>query len=48
MKGRVAESGGGGLFAPRSVEPFINYGERAGVVCAASREQRQRGCGIRR
>lgn len=26
-----------GLFAPCSVEPFINYGERAGVVRAASR-----------
>lgn len=34
-----------GLFAPCSVEPFINYGERAGVSCAqriAARKERVR------
>lgn len=36
-----------GLFAPCSVEPFINYGERAGVVRAASRvaARKERGVG---
>lgn len=33
------------MFAPCSVEPFINYGERAGVVCAASRGERREGMG---
>lgn len=38
--GRTEEGGEGaaamvaGLFVPCSIEPFINYGERAGVVCA--------------
>lgn len=32
-----------GLFVPCSIEPFINYGERAGVVCArANRGEEER------
>lgn len=30
-----------GLFAPCSVEPFINYGKRAGVSCAQRVESRR-------
>lgn len=34
-----------GLFAPCSVEPFINYGERVEVVRAASRGKEREGVG---